>query len=291
MKLYPDCIPCQVEVRRRDIGKLISNPDLEIILTCSVCKLLHDLVRRGFKTAPEIATVLYRFIRKETGVDDPYYSEKKIANRRGLELYYKLRRIVEAQDEVSQKVNLAVKIALLGNSIDFGVAGYTPPPAEELIKELSQMSVIGDFPVFRGKRIVYLMDNAGEAALDKILAEVLIELGNEVIGVVKSGPFQNDVTLDDVEDLRLNESFTKVIGSGTDAASIFLNEISQEVKEALLTADVIIAKGMAHFEYITEIEDLLRKPVYYLMKVKCRPVSIESKAPLGSYVVLGRVKV
>jgi len=291
MKLYLDCIPCQVEVRKRDIDKTVRDLDLKVLLTCAICRLLHDLVRRGFKTAPEIATMLYRFIRRETGIDDPYREEKKIANERGLDLYYKLRRLVELQDHVERRLKLAVKIALLGNSIDLGVAGYTPPSPDDLARELDRMSIIGEFPSVRGKKILYLLDNAGEAALDRILADVLTELNNEVICVVKSGPFQNDVTVYEVDELKLSESFKKIIESGTDAASIFLNEISQELKAALREADLIIAKGMAHFEYITEIEHVLGKPIIYLMKIKCRPVSIEAGAPVGSYVILSRVKV
>ncbi len=291
MRLYLDCVPCQVEVRKRDIDKVLSDDNLKMLLVCATCRLLHDLIRRGFKTAPEIATVLYRFIRAETGIDDPYRAEKKIANERGLDLYHKLKRVVEETNNVEHRLDLAVRVALLGNSIDLGVAGYTPPPVEQLVKELENMSVIGKLPVLKGKNILYLMDNAGEAALDKILAETLVDLGNKVTGVVKAGPFQNDVTTEDVHDLKLEESFTRIIDTGTDAASIFVNEIGEELRCALKSADLIIAKGMAHFEYITEIEHVIGKPIFYMFKIKCRPVSIETSLPVGSYVVLSRVKV
>ena len=56
---------------------------------------------------------------------------------------------------------------------------------------------------------------------------------------------------------------------GISALGIPLNECSREFRDLFDEADVIIAKGQAHYETLTDTG----KPTYSLMRVKCAVVA------------------
>ncbi len=290
MKLKCRCISCQVEVRFRDVVKLFSNEELRYRYMTEILRLLHDYARENTEPAPIIATRIFRYLKEESNNPDPYREEKHRANIEGLKILEKVEELLEAEEckDTERILELSVKLSLLGNSLDLGVANYRPPPMEELLEEVRVMSINGTFPMIENKEILYLLDNAGEAALDRILARTLRQLDNKIIAVVKGGSFQNDVTINEVAELGLDQDFDEVITTGTDAASIFLNEVDREFIETLEKCDIIIAKGMAHFEYITEIENVLNKPIIYMFKAKCEPIAEEAGVVKGSYVILRR---
>ncbi|NPB00139.1 MAG: DUF89 family protein [Crenarchaeota archaeon] len=286
MKFKTRCIPCQVEVRYRDIIKLFRDEDSRYRYMMEIVKMLHDLARDNRDPAPVVATRIFRFLKSESGVDDPYREEKHIANMEGLKLLENIEQHVENMETSIRKIDLLSRVVLLGNSIDLGVAGYRPPSIIDLIREIENMNVRGRLPMIRKKRIIYLLDNAGEAVLDRLLARELIRLENEVIAVVKGGSFQNDITVNEVAEAGLDQDFSEVVSTGTDAASIFLDEVDREVIELIRSSDLIIAKGMAHYEYITEIEDELNVPIIYMMKAKCEPIAEAAGVEKGSYIIL-----
>ncbi len=237
-----------------------------------------------------VATSLFRLVKRLTGLEDPYRDLKHRANIDGLRVYEEIRRLLNNTVNDRERLELAIRASLLGNALDLGVAGYTPPSLKELIKILNSLNVKGAENIrilekLESKTILYLLDNAGEAALDRLLAEELRRRGAIVIGVVKTGSFQNDVTVNDIEELRLNESFSKIVETGTDASSIFLDEISQELHNWLEKTDIIIAKGMANFEYLTDVEDLIGKPILYMLRAKCKPIARKLKVQVGDFAI------
>jgi len=249
---------------------------------------LYRYAKDNRDPAPVVATKIFRYLKVESGNPDPYREEKYRANIEGLKILEKVEELLQNYEDIDKKIDIALKLCLLGNSIDLGVAGYRPPSLEDLIREIESMKVVGQFPKIRNRTILYLLDNAGEAALDRIFARILRELDNTVIAVVKGGSFQNDVTINEVPELGLDQDFDEVITTGTDAASIFLEEVDREFLEVLNISDIVVAKGMAHFEYITEIEHVLKKPIIYMFKAKCEPIAEEAGVEKGSYVVLRR---
>jgi len=285
MRLKSRCIVCQVEVRYRDVIKLFPDEEQRYRYMMEVLNLLYRYAKDNRDPAPVVATRIFRYLKEVSGNLDPYREEKAKANQEGVKILSELRKVIEQITEPERRLDFAVRVALLGNSLDFGVAGYRPPSLEELVREVDTMSVRGKFPLIRKRRVAYLLDNAGEAALDRLLARVLREFDNEVVAVVKGGAFQNDITISEVEQVGLRQDFDDVVSTGTDAASVFLDEVSQEVRELLRSCDVILAKGMAHFEYLTEVEHVLNKPIIYMMKAKCAPIAEEVGAQVGEYVI------
>ena len=289
MRLNAECVPCIISVRYNELENIIGTSKSIEYLGLILRDFSDYILSKREANVTRIATNLFRKVKKLTGNDDPYRHIKRSANMEGLKLYSKLKVLLEKESHTN-RLELAIRASLLGNALDLGVAGYKSPEPKELLRILYNMEVEGltNISILEkvgSKTVLYLLDNAGEAALDRLLAEELRLRGARVIGVVKSGSFQNDVTIREVNELKLYNSFNDIIETGTDASSIFLDEISEELRKTLDKADIIIAKGMANYEYLTDIEYLLNKPILYLLRAKCKPVARTLRVDIGDFVV------
>jgi uncharacterized protein with ATP-grasp and redox domains len=76
----------------------------------------------------------------------------------------------------------------------------------------------------------------------------------------------------------------KVMTTGVDEVGLHLPSCSDEFKAQFESADLIIAKGMGHYETMSELP-IYGKFVYCLM-AKCQPIANSLHVPLNSYVVM-----
>ncbi len=121
-------------------------------------------------------------------------------------------------------------------------------------------------------KILFLTDNAGEIALDKLLVGELKRLNAKITVVVKGGPILNDATLEDAKMVSMYEVADTVITTGADAVGLpIYEERSKEFINAYDEADFVIAKGMGYAETLTEIK--LKQPHAFLLRTKCNPVA------------------
>ncbi len=278
---------CQVQVRYRDIAKLFHDAKQQIEVLRLMLELISDELRRGVSNPVRIATRLFRTIKSLSRVEDPYASEKAEANRLALELYPSIRDLVLSTTGARERLELALRFSIVGNALDLGVAGYAPPSVAEIIDKARTISIHGDPDsvielLLNAKSVAVIMDNCGEAVFDRVLGDALKSLGKRVVAIVKGGPFQNDVTIHEATEIGLHESFDDVVDTGTDAASVFLDEASPTALKALKSVDIIVSKGMANYEYLTEVENILGKPVVYLLIAKCEPIALDTSAPRGA---------
>lgn len=298
MKLYAECIACQVQVRLRDIEKIFNNEDMRIEVMKKVIEHLNKILskcssRYDFSCMPTIiSTNLFRLIKNITGIDDPYREEKMLVNNEALKIYEELKKVVFQLNDLRDRLLLTFKTSLVGNLIDFGVAGHTTPKLDldNVVKLINAIDVYGDITeginlLLKSKNIALILDNAGEAVFDRILADVLRFEGKYVVAIVKGVPFQNDITYSEINYAGLDQSFDEIISTGTDASSIFIEEINSKLLTRLKMFDVILAKGMANYEYITEVESFLGIPIIYVLIAKCRPVAKDLGVPLGKAVI------
>jgi hypothetical protein len=65
-----------------------------------------------------------------------------------------------------------------------------------------------------------------------------------------------------------------------------MDNIPDDLRDALDCCTIILAKGMANFESLSEMDDL--PPLAYLMAAKCKPVADEIGVPVGSKIALLR---
>lgn len=200
---------------------------------------------------------------------DRYRQEKEESNRFVLarmdEIY---RRVNAAQD----KVYAGLQFAILGNYIDFS-ALYGQVSFDQLdemldsaeniqLEQDSYQSFLQDLQ--KGKKLLYITDNAGEICFDRICAEMIAERFPhlQITFCVRGGYALNDATR---EDAMVAGITFPVIDNGTNIPGTVIKELSPEAKLALDEADVILAKGMGNVETMYGCG----YNVYYAFLVKC----------------------
>ena len=176
-------------------------------------------------------------------------------------------------DSSDDRLLATLKLAMIGNYIDFGALASVE---EEELEELIRKAPDGEIDnvtyrrfaddLARARRLVYIPDNCGEVVFDKIFIKALIEEypSLDVTALVRGRPVLNDVTEADAVSVGLDK-LCRIVGNGSGIAGTFLPSVSEEAKELLDGADVIIAKGQGNFE--TMLGCGLN--VYYVFLCKC----------------------
>jgi len=204
------------------------------------------------------------------GIDpDQFREEKEMSNRFVMERLEVIRgRVEQAEDPIYAGLQYAV----LGNYLDFSaLAGQVS--FEDLEKMLDKAKEIdldrqtyGEFcaDLEKGGKLLYITDNAGEIAFDRVLAEQISKKypGVAITVMVRGGIISNDATREDAEAVGI--SFP-VIDSGAAIGGTAISRCSREAQAAIREADVILAKGMGN----TESMYGCGYNVYYAFLVKC----------------------
>ena len=118
--------------------------------------------------------------------------------------------------------------------------------------------------------VVYLADNCGEIVFDTLLFEQIKKLGGRITLVVRGAPILNDVTMKEALELGIDKMVDRVLTTGSNAIGLCLQEAPPELVEALGNASLIISKGMANYETMSEYDF---RPIAYLLKTKCESVA------------------
>jgi uncharacterized protein with ATP-grasp and redox domains len=118
--------------------------------------------------------------------------------------------------------------------------------------------------------LLYLADNAGEQFFDQPLVAYLRGLSWRVIYVVKAGPIQNDLTREDLYASGLGTTLEPLTDTGARTVGLALDQTSPAFKELYHQAQIILAKGMGHFETLSHLAD---PRLYFLLQAKCGPVA------------------
>jgi uncharacterized protein with ATP-grasp and redox domains len=85
--------------------------------------------------------------------------------------------------------------------------------------------------------------------------------------------------MEDAEETGMTREADEVITTGTDAIGVNLKETSSEFNEAFHGADLIVSKGMANWETLTEVPAPC--PLLYVFRTKCEPVARTVGAPMN----------
>lgn len=221
-----------------------------------------------------------RVIARMTGCKDPYRELKKEANQQALELLPGLKKLVEDAPE-DERFRVACLISCLGNVIDYDVPGNNSD-LDDALEFLDDGFYMDDTDEFKamikpGSDLLFFTDNAGEIVLDTLVVEELKRLGAHVTVAVKGGPSLNDALLDDAEMAGMMKIADEVITTGTDAIGIRLDESPQSFIDRYQNADLIVAKGMANWETLTETPAPCS--LMYIFRTKCEPVARAVGAP------------
>lgn len=280
MKTYLDCIPCFL--RQGLDGARIASEDTRLHeqtmrdLLCLTAEL--DLNR----SPPEVGQAIHRRLRELTKTEDPYQAAKDRFNQLVMDLLPELTALIKQSTE---PLVTAAKLAIVANVIDMGITStITAQQIRSALKDANRATFSGDWQEFGLKAaeatdILYLADNAGEIAVDRLLVE---ELGSErVTMAVRGKPVINDATLADARQVRMHE-LVEVIDNGSDAPGTILDDCSAAFQKRFHKADLIIAKGQGNFETLSEVDANL----FFLFKVKCPVVADHVALPLGTHALL-----
>ena len=276
MKTYLDCFPCFLRQALEAARMVEADEERQRMILDRTMALLRDAPLES--TPPEIGDRVHRIVRELTDNSDPYAPAKAKSTREALRLYPRLRALVT---EGGDWLERAVRIAIAGNVIDLAPAADFD--IEETLESLLyQPFAINDIAAFRkvllgARSVLYLGDNAGETVFDRVLIEML---DLPVIYAVKGGPILNDATLEDALAAGLDE-VAEVVSTGSDAPGTLLNKCSAEFRALYERADLVIAKGQANYETLSEEGE----QIFFLLKVKCPVIARDVGAPVGSIVL------
>ncbi len=263
MRIKSECIACVLR-QCAEAGRLAGREESAILEAVKeASRLIPSFTLRD--TPMSVTLFMHRLMREILGIDDPYREVKRKFNEQGRSAYPYLRRLLE---ESENPLETAVRIAVAGNIVD-----YALPLERDLEKSLqealkvplpSEEWRIFEEQVSKSRKILYLLDNAGEIFFDKVLIEHLLNKGKEIVVGVRGGPALNDVTIEDAEEAGLTK-LTKVVSTEIDTVGFILEMAGEEFRRELDSAELVIAKGQANLESLDETE----YPAFFLLKAKC----------------------
>jgi uncharacterized protein with ATP-grasp and redox domains len=225
---------------------------------------------------------IHRRLREIRGMEDPYRDAKDQQNRLAMSLLPELRAEIEA---CLDPLTMAVRMAIAGNVIDMGVYdNMTESIVREFVRQALTKPFVGDRIGFgktvrEAKSILYLTDNAGEIAFDRLLIEQLSP--TRVTVAVRGGPVINDATMTDTRAVGLHE-IVEIIDNGSDAPGTLLDDCSQEFNRRFTEADLILAKGQGNFETLNDTPG----NIFFLFMAKCPVIAAHAGVPIGAHVLM-----
>lgn len=274
------CRKCLFDIGKNRYPKGISEEDKNAYLKDLEILFSSDAMD---KYAPEVLYEMDNILRRRFHYEVNLDEEKKYYNALMMKEWPRLEKELQESDD---PFLLGLQYAAIGNFIDFALLKFvdedkiqesfsikdTWPFDKETIQELKD-------DITNGKHLVYLTDNCGEVALDKLFIQQIKAFNPqiEITAIVKGYPVLNDATLDDAKMVSLYDVCT-VIDNGSRIAGTVMHSISSYAKEIIENADVIISKGMANYETLLDAA----YNIYFIMISKCEYFSELFHVPLNN---------
>lgn len=276
-----DCVPCILDDVRGALELLTDDEEIkrQVMKEC-----LEFLVQNMDldKEPSAYITEVHRIVKRVCGVPVPFARRRSMCNELGIALGKKLRERIEHLDGFD-RFSLLVRWSIAGNALDFRTVGtgydFDLDEMERSLHELAnkldvdQLSQIYE-KVGSAARILFVHDNVGEIALDKLLIEELQRSDHtSIVSAVRGGPITSDATMEDAQQVKLHEAASSVILAGPDTLGISFEEMSEELKTGLFQADLVFSKGQANYYVFSEHRDEVNCPIVCLFRTKCQVVS------------------
>ncbi len=276
MKTYLDCYPCFLQQALKAARLSGADETQQYSIMQYSLSLLRNLP--SGENPPEIGYHIHQIVSDIVDIQDPYREVKEKSTQQAKALYPKMKVMVKQSED---PISLAIRLSIAGNIIDFGVSDQIVDLWETVERVVHKHYAIDDITALisllkTADHILYLADNAGETIFDRILIEVL---PIPVIYVVKSSPYVNDATMSDALAAGLDTCAT-LIEKGAHAAGTTLPLCSEQFRSQFEKAPLIIAKGQANFETLSDAGE----KVFCLLQVKCPIIGLDLGVPVGSIV-------
>jgi uncharacterized protein with ATP-grasp and redox domains len=277
MAVQPECYACLLRLAELTVDLATRDPEKQEQARDLSRAIIHREFHPGAVPAL-IANRFHRAIREQTGNPDPFSSRKKA------ETAYLGRMFARIAPSYKEGLDSLLRLAVVGNAVDYF------RDEEEVTREILTGVTWShaDLEPFRrrlegsGGLLLYLADNAGEQFFDLPLVTYLRGRGWQTLFVVKSGPIQNDLTRDDLYASGLGEALEPLTDTGARTVGLVLAETSAAFQKFYTEADLILAKGMGHFETMSHLQD---PRVFFLLQAKCPPVAQALEVPHRAFVL------
>ena len=287
LKLNTECILCHL---RRNLETASKLGDEQTAMAFAKELMQQYLEAPEDASSPTLGPGANALFQKYYGLEpDRFRKEKEESNR------FVLARLDEIRSRVEQAEDplyAALQFAILGNYIDFsalqGKVSFDEldtllDKAQELEVDKENFNSL-EQELSAGKTLLYLTDNAGEICFDRILGEQIFKKYPHlhITYCVRGGPAHNDATR---EDAILAGIPFPIIDNGNTVGGTELRLLSKEAKNALVSSDVVIAKGQGNIETMYGCG----YNVYYAFLIKCsRFVNVFGKPMLTPMLVKER---
>jgi uncharacterized protein with ATP-grasp and redox domains len=279
MKAVAECYPCLSRLARQSAQVATANEALRAEAVDAGMKVLDEYFSTDGLTI-DVATRIHSAVREATGHADPYRAMKD------REIKLSRRLVDQAGAGITNDFKACLSLSLSGNAIDF----FRSLDAVKKDIESPLTYVVDDSAAFQrklgsAKRLMFLADNAGEVCFDLPLVKWLRQYVS-LTYVVKESPVQNDATIDDLRRAGLDGELGRVITTGLATPGVIFESASIEFRREFEAADLVLAKGMGHWEGLTELP--ANGKVLHCSMAKCKPVADSMGVPLNSFAAILR---
>lgn len=266
--LASTCLQCNLN-RNLDLAKTLGTEEQTMAFARRLMQMYLD-APAGVSAPwfnPEVSDILHEMYGLPI---DRFKEEKAFSNRFVLERLDQIRDKVESAED---PVFAGLQFSILGNYLDFSAlqGKVSFETLEDMLSKGLEMVLEGDnygalcADLEKGKKLLYLTDNAGEIGFDRILAEQIAKKYPhlDITFCVRGDVTINDATRADAEAVGIP---FPVIDNGNRVPGTEMGLLGEDARKAMAEADVILAKGMANVETMYGCG----LNVYYAFLVKCQ---------------------
>ncbi|WP_310605378.1 damage-control phosphatase ARMT1 family protein [Anaerosporobacter sp.] len=288
MQINYKCFPCLVNQIVK-ITDIITVEDKEQLFHT----VFEYLSKVDFnKTNPEIIGSTFDLLKKHTQNNDPYIEIRKYYNTMFQDM---LSTFEEHINQSSNPLKQALKYAALANIIDFNpihnnklediMTHFNNVENQNFVIDHSDILIEG---LQSCKSLLYLGDNCGEICLDKLLIKKIKELNPSITIFfgVRGEPVINDSIEEDAYSVGVDE-YAKIISNGDNSLGTVLNRVSSDFIKIYQNADIIISKGQANYESLSNEKD---KNIFYLLITKCQVIANDIGTDVDSLICKSSLK-
>ena len=283
MKLAPSCYECLGRLVHQAAELATDDVSLKQRAISEAIKTLDDEFSYS-QISLGIAAKIHKIVRDVTHNPDPYRAMKEREMALARELYPELSLRANGSNLYKDELRGCLQLAAAANALDFfkelgSVRDDIREPVSFVLDDSEQLEA----KLKDASRVLYLADNAGELYFDLPLVKRMKRFA-QVTYVVKPSPVQNDLTMGDIRRSGLESEFGRVTSTGVASPGIVFSLASAQFKREFQSADLVFAKGMGHYEALSELSPEGRS--FYCLKAKCQPVADSLGVPVNSYVAM-----
>jgi hypothetical protein len=275
------CLPCVLDDLLGALDLLDLDPRVSDAVVARARRFLDETFPLD-RVPSFYITGVHRILKEESGIEIPFRELRHACNRVGVEIATGIAEETASLSAEARFRRLALW-AVAGNHLDFRTVGtgygFTAAEIRGMLEEkIAQGFAVDEVDAIRelaagARRILYVPDNVGEIAFDRLLVLYLREGGARVSVPYRGGAITSDAMLEDFEMVGLDTAADEIFPAGPDTLGVSFREMSPELKAALDAADLVICKGEANFYSFHEERSRIAAPICALLTTKCDIVS------------------